>query len=277
MAGVVADAGVGLCLMHMLGDDPRTMQDDPRYDDVVDDVASFLEERLEAAVDAGVREERICLDPGIGFGKTVEHNLQLLRGLPRLARIGRPLLVGVSRKTLPHAPDAARACRRTGSRHRWRRRSRPIAVARACCACTTSPRRSTRSRSCGRSSSHVHERAHDRGAGARGARPPRRPRAREAAGPALRDRPRARAALGRGAARATCSRTRSATPTPRTSRSRSRPAQRFDLIERLAAVIADGLLARFPLAQATVRVHKPAAPIRHPFDDIVVTVTRTRA
>jgi dihydropteroate synthase len=99
MAGVVADSGVGLCLMHMLGDDPRTMQDDPRYVDVVDDVASFLEDRLAAAVDAGVREERICLDPGIGFGKTLEHNLQLLRGLPRLARIGRPLLDGVSRKS----------------------------------------------------------------------------------------------------------------------------------------------------------------------------------
>jgi dihydropteroate synthase len=99
MAGVVADAGVGLCLMHMLGDDPRTMQDDPRYDDVVDDVARFLEDRLAEAVDAGVREERICLDPGIGFGKTVEHNLELIRGLPRLARIGRPLLVGVSRKS----------------------------------------------------------------------------------------------------------------------------------------------------------------------------------
>jgi dihydropteroate synthase len=99
MAGVVADARVGLCLMHMLGDDPRTMQDDPRYDDVVDDVARFLEERLAAAIDAGVREDRICLDPGIGFGKTVEHNLALLRGLPRLARIGRPLLVGVSRKS----------------------------------------------------------------------------------------------------------------------------------------------------------------------------------
>ena len=99
MAGVVADAGVGLCLMHMLGDDPRTMQDDPRYDDVVDDVARFLEDRLTAAIDAGVREDRICLDPGIGFGKTLEHNLALLRGLPRLARIGRPLLVGVSRKS----------------------------------------------------------------------------------------------------------------------------------------------------------------------------------
>jgi dihydropteroate synthase len=99
MAGVVADGRVGLCLMHMLGDDPRTMQDDPRYDDVVDDVAHFLEERLTAAIEAGVREDRICLDPGIGFGKTVEHNLALLRGLPRLARIGRPLLVGVSRKS----------------------------------------------------------------------------------------------------------------------------------------------------------------------------------
>jgi dihydropteroate synthase len=115
MAGVVADAGVGLCLMHMLGDDPRTMQDDPRYDDVVDDVASFLEDRLAEAVDAGVREERICLDPGIGFGKTVDHNLALLRGLPRLVRIGRPLLVGVSRKsflmrlTRPGLPKERRA------------------------------------------------------------------------------------------------------------------------------------------------------------------------
>jgi dihydropteroate synthase len=86
------------------------VKDDPRYDDVVDDVARFLEDRLADAVDAGVREERICLDPGIGFGKTVEHNLALLRGLPRLARIGRPLLVGVSRKsflmrlTRPGAP-----------------------------------------------------------------------------------------------------------------------------------------------------------------------------
>jgi dihydropteroate synthase len=97
LAGAVADAGAYLCLMHMLGE-PRTMQDDPRYDDVVSDVCAFLEERLEAAVAAGVPEERICLDPGIGFGKTVEHNLELLARLGELVALGRPVLVGASRK-----------------------------------------------------------------------------------------------------------------------------------------------------------------------------------
>ncbi|HYM63928.1 MAG TPA: dihydropteroate synthase [Gaiellaceae bacterium] len=97
LAGVVADAGAYLCLMHMLGE-PRTMQDDPRYDDVVAEVGSFLEERLAAAVAAGIREERICLDPGIGFGKTVEHNLELLARTDELVAIGRPVLVGASRK-----------------------------------------------------------------------------------------------------------------------------------------------------------------------------------
>jgi dihydropteroate synthase len=97
LAGVVADSGAYLCLMHMLGE-PRTMQDDPRYDDVVSDVAAFLEERLAFAVAEGVPEERICLDPGFGFGKTVEHNVELLRRLPELAALGRPLLVGLSRK-----------------------------------------------------------------------------------------------------------------------------------------------------------------------------------
>jgi dihydropteroate synthase len=97
LAGVVADAGAYLCLMHMLGE-PRTMQDDPRYGDVVSEVKSFLEERLAFAVEAGIPEERVCLDPGLGFGKTVEHNLELLARLDELAAIGRPLLVGASRK-----------------------------------------------------------------------------------------------------------------------------------------------------------------------------------
>jgi dihydropteroate synthase len=83
--------------MHMLGE-PRTMQDDPRYDDVVADVAAFLEERLAAAVAAGVREDRICLDPGIGFGKTVSHNLELISRLDEIVALGRPVLVGASRK-----------------------------------------------------------------------------------------------------------------------------------------------------------------------------------
>jgi dihydropteroate synthase len=93
----VADSGACLCLMHMLGE-PRTMQDDPRYDDVVSEVASLLEERLGAAVSAGIPEERICLDPGIGFGKTVEHNLALLARLDEIVALGRPVLVGASRK-----------------------------------------------------------------------------------------------------------------------------------------------------------------------------------
>jgi dihydropteroate synthase len=84
--------------MHMQGD-PRTMQNEPRYDDVVEDVASFLEERLAFAVRAGIAEDRICLDPGIGFGKTPDHNLELLSRLDRFAAIGRPVLVGVSRKS----------------------------------------------------------------------------------------------------------------------------------------------------------------------------------
>ena len=98
LAGVVADAGAYLCLMHMQGT-PRTMQHEPRYDDVASDVAAFLEERLAFAVSQGVAEERICLDPGIGFGKTVEHNLELVRRLDVLLALGRPLLIGFSRKS----------------------------------------------------------------------------------------------------------------------------------------------------------------------------------
>ena len=97
LAGVVAERGAYLCLMHMLGE-PRTMQVEPQYDDVVSDVAAFLEERLEVAVTAGVPEERVCLDPGIGFGKTTRHNLELLLGLRTIVALGRPVLVGISRK-----------------------------------------------------------------------------------------------------------------------------------------------------------------------------------
>jgi dihydropteroate synthase len=98
MAELVAAAGVDCCLMHMLGE-PRTMQDDPRYDDVVSEVKAFLEERMAFAVAEGVAEERIMLDPGVGFGKTTEHNLELLRRLDELVAIGRPLVVGTSRKS----------------------------------------------------------------------------------------------------------------------------------------------------------------------------------
>ncbi len=109
LAEVVAESAAYVCLMHMLGE-PRTMQDDPRYDDVVAEVKAFLEERLAFAVAAGIAEERICLDPGIGFGKSVEHNVELLSRLGELATIGRPVVVGVSHKRflgrLSGDPDA---------------------------------------------------------------------------------------------------------------------------------------------------------------------------
>jgi dihydropteroate synthase len=98
MAGVVAAAGAEVCLMHMLGD-PRTMQRDPHYDDVVNDIKAFLVERMAFAARAGIARERILLDPGIGFGKTVAHNLELLRRLDEFLDLGRPVLIGTSRKS----------------------------------------------------------------------------------------------------------------------------------------------------------------------------------
>jgi dihydropteroate synthase len=98
LAGVVAAAGAECCLMHMLGT-PRTMQRNPHYDDVVSEVKAFLEERMQFAVDAGIAEQRILLDPGIGFGKTVGHNLALLARLPELVALGRPIVIGTSRKS----------------------------------------------------------------------------------------------------------------------------------------------------------------------------------
>ncbi len=98
MVEVIAGSGVDCCLMHMLGE-PRTMQREPRYQDVVDDVKAFLEQRLSFAVAAGVKEERVMLDPGIGFGKTTAHNLELLARLGELVALGRPVVVGTSRKS----------------------------------------------------------------------------------------------------------------------------------------------------------------------------------
>jgi dihydropteroate synthase len=97
MAALIAETGAECCLMHMRGD-PRTMQQDPRYEDVVDDVKAFLAERLEFAVRAGIAEDRVLLDPGIGFGKTLDHNLQLLARLDEIVALGRPVVVGTSRK-----------------------------------------------------------------------------------------------------------------------------------------------------------------------------------
>lgn len=109
LAVVVAEAGAGLCLMHMQGE-PRTMQAAPHYDDVVSEVAAFLEERLAFAIAEGVPEERIYLDPGFGFGKSPGQNLELIRRLDRIVAIGRPVLVGLSRKStlarIVSGPDA---------------------------------------------------------------------------------------------------------------------------------------------------------------------------
>jgi dihydropteroate synthase len=98
MVEVVASSDVYVCLMHMRGE-PRTMQVDPQYDDVASEVAAFLEERLRFAVEEGIAEDRICLDPGIGFGKTVEQNFELVRRLDVLTALGRPVVVGFSRKS----------------------------------------------------------------------------------------------------------------------------------------------------------------------------------
>jgi dihydropteroate synthase len=98
MSGLVADRGAGLVLMHMLGS-PRTMQENPVYDDVVVEIKAFLAERIQRAVDGGVAEEKVWIDPGIGFGKTVEHNLELLRRLGEFRDLGRPILIGTSRKS----------------------------------------------------------------------------------------------------------------------------------------------------------------------------------
>jgi dihydropteroate synthase len=99
LEAVAAHAGCGVCLMHMLGDDPATMQQAPAYDDVVAEVRSFLQQRLSAVERAGVAKKRVVLDPGIGFGKMPEHNWALMHGLDKLLALGRPLLIGWSRKS----------------------------------------------------------------------------------------------------------------------------------------------------------------------------------
>lgn len=97
MADVAIQSGVAVCAMHMQGT-PQTMQDDPRYDDVVEDIFQYLRQRRDALLDAGIEGDRICLDPGIGFGKTHEHNVTLLAACSRYHDLGCPLLVGPSRK-----------------------------------------------------------------------------------------------------------------------------------------------------------------------------------
>jgi len=113
MADLCAEREATVILMHMAGS-PRTMQRDPRYDDVVAEVRDFLAARMEAALAAGIAAERIWLDPGIGFGKTAAHNLELLRRLAELADLGRPLVIGTSRKSFIGRLDGSEASERLG-------------------------------------------------------------------------------------------------------------------------------------------------------------------
>jgi dihydropteroate synthase len=113
MAALCAERGATVVLMHMRGT-PRTMQRDPVYGDVVAEVRDFLAERLQAALAAGIEEGRVWLDPGIGFGKTDAHNMELLRRLPELAELGRPLVVGTSRKSFIGRIDGSAAGERLG-------------------------------------------------------------------------------------------------------------------------------------------------------------------
>ncbi|CAN5660354.1 dihydropteroate synthase [soil metagenome] len=122
MMEVAAQSGAGVVLMHMQGN-PRTMQKAPHYEDVVGEVVEFLRQRMEAVLRFGMAAESIAIDPGIGFGKTLSHNLALLRALPRFAELGRPVLIGVSRKSFLSKLDTSLgegmgdAAFRTGRRH----------------------------------------------------------------------------------------------------------------------------------------------------------------
>ena len=250
LAGVVADAGAYLCLMHMRGE-PRTMQADPRYDDVVSEVKAFLEERLAFAVAAGIREELVCLDPGIGFGKTVEHNFELVRRLDELVALGRPVLVGFSRKSSlgrilgrPGGDDRARLAASVGAAvaayergatilrvHDVREHVEALAGRARRCA-----RMKIELRGLELFGYHgVHEEERERG-------------------PALPLRRRARGGRAR--------RERPASRTPSTTARSPRAVRevadgQFRLLEALAAAIADALVERFRPERVKVRVRKP--------------------
>lgn len=115
MAGVLADSGCTVVLMHMQGT-PQTMQKDPRYDDVVDDICAFFEERMAFAASQGIAEERLWLDPGFGFGKTAGHNLEMMRRIGEFRRFGRPVLLGSSNKaTIGKVLDLPAEERREGT------------------------------------------------------------------------------------------------------------------------------------------------------------------
>lgn len=273
MAAVVARAGADVCLMHMQGT-PATMQDDPRYGDVVAEVAAYLAGRVAAAQASGIGRERICVDPGIGFGKTVEHNVALLRGLPDLRRAtGVPVLVGVSRKgflgRLQGDPDRSRL---------------PATLAAGLAALDG-----------GAFMLRVHDVAEHADAlqvraAVRDARPT--PRGLEVAIDGLAVFARhgvleAERELGQRFYL-------DLRLTPWSQRAcdtdavadavhygevalRARELAEsgpYALLERLGEVVASTLLAEFPLQTATVRIRKPAAPVPAVLDGVAVTVTR---
>ena len=276
LAGVVAEAGVDVCLMHMLGT-PRTMQVEPRYDDVVDDVAAFLEERLAFAVGAGIAEERICLDPGIGFGKTADHNLELLRRLDRIVRARSPGarrgLAEVDARAGPRRRRPGRDRRRVRRRRRGRVRPRRDALPR--------PRRRS---------------------ACRGARRGRRGRARGSRGMTIElrgielygfhgvlDDERERGQLF------VVDLELELDPEVATTAAESdriedavdyrdvvdvvgevSDARAYRLLEAFSTALADTLLARFPLARVRVAVRKPEVVLARPVDDAAVVVERTR-
>ncbi len=271
MAEVVAAAGVPVCLMHMLGE-PRTMQDDPRYGDVVAEVCEFLAERAEWAQAQGVDRDQICVDPGIGFGKTTEHNLALLRRLDEVVALGYPVVIGVSRKRFL---GALTGCRRARPRPRLDRRGPRGRAARGVDAAGArrgrdAPGARGRGRDRGRVSGPLIEIRglrvfayhgvfeHERRDGQDFVLDITLLASSDAAGSTdeLGD------AVDYGAV---CERAVELT--------QSGP---YNLIERVAELVATSLLAEFPVDRVTVRVAKPDAPIPHPFDHVAVTVTHER-
>ena len=280
-----ADRDAGLILMHMQGD-PRTMQESPTYDEVVDDVRAFLAERLEAALAAGVAEERIWLDPGIGFGKNLDHNLELLRRIGELRRaLGRPLVVGASRKSFIGADRRIRGrwpARRHDRRLDPRRRRGGRRPPRPRCRRGRAGGQGRQRRSSDRfRGDRAAGRQRDRGAGrGRPARaldlhPPWRHRCRAGDRPAARvrrllRRPRLRRLLtDRLEDTIDYSEVCDIVALAATERS-------YRTLERLAQVVGERLMERYRCESVRVRAAKPEPPLPLAIQEVAVEVTQER-
>ena len=253
------------------------MQVAPRYDDVVSEVAAFLEERLAFAVAAGIAEERICLDPGIGFGKTPDQNLELVRRLDGLVALGRPVLVGLSRKSHARARRSATRTRASGT------------VAASVGAAVAAFDRGATLFRVHDVRAHVEALTRRRGRRARVAsRVTIELRGIELHGyhgvlederqrrPAVPRRPRARPRGRRAAAETTGSRTPSTTATSSRSSDEVSDGRAYNLLEALATALADALLERFAVARVRVRVRKPDVVLELPVEHAAVSVERSR-